>query len=60
MKKRLQRSARIASGTMKGKWEEISLEMTQETRLFLNGERRGVELLERMEVGRTAATITVP
>jgi hypothetical protein len=33
--------------------KKVSLEVTQETRLFLNGEPRGVELLEQMEAGRT-------
>jgi hypothetical protein len=33
--------------------KKVSLEVTQETALSLNGEPRGVELLEQMEPGKT-------
>jgi hypothetical protein len=33
--------------------KKVSLEVTQETQIFLNGEPRGVEVLEEMKEGQT-------
>ena len=37
--------------------KKVSLEVTQDSHLSLNGEARGVELLEEMEAGKTVVTV---